>query len=72
MAYGSVGLDWGDYVVSDPALRSPMETGRTVADSSKARAQLGWEANVGFEELITKMVAAQREHLMVSGVVSST
>lgn len=36
-AYDHVGLHWQDYVVSDPALVRPLETGQTVADASKAR-----------------------------------
>ncbi|MBK5264615.1 MAG: GDP-mannose 4,6-dehydratase, partial [Alphaproteobacteria bacterium] len=35
VAYGRVGLDWQDHVVSDPALVRPLETGQTHADASK-------------------------------------
>ncbi len=58
-AYRCVGMDWQASVVSDPALMRPLESGRTLADSSKARSLLGWEPTVGFEEMINKMVAAQ-------------
>lgn len=58
-AYGRVDLNWQDYVVSDPALVRPLETGQTLADASKARKMLNWEPTVGFEEMVSKMVDAQ-------------
>jgi GDPmannose 4,6-dehydratase len=58
-AYSYVGMDWQGSVVSDPALVRPLESGQTLADTSKARRHLGWEPTVGFEEMVKKMVAAQ-------------
>jgi GDPmannose 4,6-dehydratase len=58
-AYGRVGLNWQDYVVSDPALVRPLETGQTLADASKARSVLGWEPCISFEQMVSKMVDAQ-------------
>ncbi len=63
-AYGCVGLDWTDFVVSDPALVRPVETGRNLADPAKARSELGWEPTVTFESMIARMVAAQRQRLV--------
>ncbi len=58
-AYCCVGKDWRESVVSDPALVRPLESGRTLADPSKARKQLGWEPTVNFDEMVKKMVVAQ-------------
>jgi GDPmannose 4,6-dehydratase len=58
-AYRCVDRDWRDNVVSDPALVRPLESGQTLADTSKARMQLGWEPTVSFDEMVKKMVAAQ-------------
>lgn len=58
-AYHSVGMNWRESVVSDPALVRPLESGQTLADFSKARRQLGWEPTVGFDEMIKKMAAVQ-------------
>jgi GDPmannose 4,6-dehydratase len=58
-AYGCVGKNWRDSVVSDPALVRPLESGQTLADSTKARNKLGWAPTVSFEEMVQKMVAAQ-------------
>jgi GDPmannose 4,6-dehydratase len=58
-AYGSVGLNWKDYVISDPALVRPLETGQTLADASKARKILNWEPTISFEAMVSQMVDAQ-------------
>jgi GDPmannose 4,6-dehydratase len=59
VAYGHVGLNWQDHVVSDPALVRPLETGQTLADASKAHRILGWEQTINFEQMVCKMVDAQ-------------
>src|SRR6202030_134554 len=35
-------LDWRDHVVVDPALSRPADADSLVADSARARAELGW------------------------------
>ncbi len=58
-AYGRVGLNWQDHVISDPELVRPMETGQTLADASKARRILNWTPTISFEQMVGKMVDAQ-------------
>lgn len=58
-AYGHVGFDWQDHVISDPALVRPLETEQTLADASKARRILNWEPTISFEQMVGKMVDAQ-------------
>jgi GDPmannose 4,6-dehydratase len=58
-AYDCVGRDWRESVFSDPALVRPLEPGRAVADRTKARVELGWEPEVGFESMVEAMVRAQ-------------
>jgi len=58
LAFGYVGLDYRDYVVVDPSLLRPADVNLLVGDASKARARLGWEPKVRFEELIKMMVEA--------------
>jgi len=48
-------------VVVNPRYFRPAEVDRLVADSSKARRELGWEPRVGFEELVRMMVDADLE-----------
>lgn len=58
-AYRCVDKDWRESVVSDPALVRPLESCQTLADSSKACKQLGWQPTVSFNEMVKKMVRAQ-------------
>jgi GDPmannose 4,6-dehydratase len=58
LAFECVGLDWGEYVVIDPALKRPAEVDRLLGDASKARQRLGWTPRVRFPELVRMMVEA--------------
>lgn len=57
-AFARVDLDWHDHIEIDPALIRPAEVNTLCGDSSYARAKLGWEPQVTFEELIHMMVDA--------------
>ncbi len=57
-AFGHAGLDWKQYVKTDPAFIRPAEVDLLLADPTKARDQLGWTPTVGFKELIAMMVDA--------------
>jgi GDPmannose 4,6-dehydratase len=63
VAFGYLNLDWRKYVVCDPQFFRPAEVDLLVGDSSKARAKLGWETSVSFEELIQLMVDADMRAL---------
>jgi GDPmannose 4,6-dehydratase len=63
IAFACVDLDWRDYVVVDPRFYRPAEVDMLVGDPSKARTLLGWEPEVGFEELVEIMVRADLERL---------
>lgn len=56
VAFRAAGLNWEDYVVTDPKFIRPAEVDLLIGDASKARKQLGWEPEVSFEELIEMMV----------------
>ncbi len=56
-AFQAAGIDdWTPYLKQDPRFMRPADVDQIVGDASKAKAQLGWEPTVGFEELITMMV----------------
>jgi len=55
-AFATVGLDWREHVVSDPAFVRPAEVDHLCADPSKVAKELGWEPTVAFDELVTMMV----------------
>lgn len=56
VAFQHVGLNWKDYVVTDAQYIRPAEVDRLVGDYSKARKDLGWVPEVGFEALVKMMV----------------
>ena len=58
VAFGHVGLDYEKYVVIDERLYRPAEVDHLLGNSDKARAQLGWEPTVEFEDLVRMMVDA--------------
>ena len=60
-AFSHVGLEWQDYVRTDPSFLRPAEVDHLIGDSSRARAELGWQPNVDFKTLITMMVDADLE-----------
>jgi len=56
MAFDYVGLDYRDFVVSDPTYYRPAEIYDLVSDATKARTKLGWTNKYSFAELIKEMV----------------
>lgn len=58
VAFGRAGLDYRDHVRVDPKCFRPSDVPFLRGDPSRARAEIGWEATVGFEELILMMVDA--------------
>lgn len=56
VAFARAGLSWEDHVEIDPSLIRPAEVDLLIGDASRAEAQLGWRPEVGFEELVHRMV----------------
>jgi GDPmannose 4,6-dehydratase len=63
IAFDCVGLDWRKYVVEDPAFVRPAEVDLLIGDASKARQRLGWKPDVGFAQLVRRMVLADMQRL---------
>lgn len=59
-AFGHVGLHWPDFVHTDPALLRPTDPAEQRGDSRRARDVLNWSPSVGFAELVSRMVDADR------------
>lgn len=55
-AFGSVGLDYQEFVKTDERFYRPAEVDLLKGDSSKARSLLGWKPRYTFEELVEEMV----------------
>lgn len=58
-SFGHLGLDWQEYVRSDPRFTRPAEVHALCGDASKAKRVLGWEPRIRFEELVRMMVDAE-------------
>ena len=59
--FAKLDLDYQKHVAIDPRYFRPTEVDALLGDASKARKALGWQPKVGFEELISMMVAADME-----------
>ena len=58
LAFKAAGLNYEDYVRTDPEFMRPAEVEHLLADPSKARDKLGWTLTVSFPELVRMMVEA--------------
>ena len=68
IAFEHVGLDMHDHVTIDPKFFRPAEVEILLGDSSKARANLGWEPRISLEEMICEMVDADMKRIADSEV----
>jgi GDPmannose 4,6-dehydratase len=62
-AFACVDLRSDDHVRIDPGLARPADIEEVVADPSKAKRMLGWEARTKFDELVEMMVKADMDAL---------
>ena len=58
VAYGHMGGDWRDRVISGPWFVRISETGPTVANANKARERLQWRPESKFDDMVAEMVDA--------------
>jgi GDPmannose 4,6-dehydratase len=65
VAFGHAGLDWKKFVKQDPAFLRPAEVDLLIGDPAKAKAKLGWQPKVSFEQMIQMMVDADLKRLSV-------
>jgi GDPmannose 4,6-dehydratase len=71
VAFGTVGLDWNEFVLVDPELKRPAgQVADLVGDASTARKRLGWAPSVTFDELVRLMVEADLAELSASAEAS--
>jgi GDPmannose 4,6-dehydratase len=58
-AFGSVGLDWQEHVMSDPSLLRPSEIMVSRGNAEKACKLFGWRANKKMRDVVRLMIAEQ-------------
>ena len=66
LAFRHAGLDWQQYVKTDPALVRPAEVDLLLANPQKIRRAVGWKPSVAFEKLVRMMVDADLKRLSES------
>jgi len=71
LAFEHLGMDYREYVETDPALLRPAEVYHLLGDSSKARKELGWQPKVSFEELVQMMVEEDLARLKGEAAIPS-
>ena len=69
VAFGMAGLDWHDFVETDPAFTRPADVPDLVADTTKAREVLHWQPLRTFNEMIREMLETD---LMAAGLEPQT
>lgn len=71
-AFEHVGLDWREYVRYDQSLlRGASDPPALVGDPSKIRERLGWEPEVGFDDLVKTLVDADVAALKAQGAATA-
>lgn len=55
-AFACLGLDWHEYVVTDPSLLRPSEIMVSQANPDKAREKLGWQASYKMRDVVRMMI----------------
>jgi GDPmannose 4,6-dehydratase len=65
IAFEHVGRDYKEFVDVDANFIRPAEVDHLLGDASRARKELGWEANTTFEDLVKMMVDADVRRLSV-------
>jgi len=60
-AFSCVGLDWREFIEIDPKYYRPAEVDCLIGDPTKAKNNLGWEAETQFKDLVRLLVDADLE-----------
>jgi GDPmannose 4,6-dehydratase len=62
-AFGHAGLDWRDHIEHDPRYERPAEVPELIGNPAKIEREIGWKAEVHWDELARIMVDADRKTL---------
>ena len=60
-AFSCLGLDWREFIEIDPKYYRPAEVDCLIGDPTKAKNNLGWEAETQFKDLVRLLVDADLE-----------
>jgi len=62
-AFSKLDLDYRDYVVFDQNLYRPVESVPLIGNAKKIRQELGWQPQVGFQQLVSIMIDSDMANL---------
>jgi len=65
-AFGILGLNWEEYVISEQSLYRPTDITISCANPSKANQKLGWQATTGVQQIVQIMVEAMQRKLALN------
>jgi len=65
VAFSHVGLDWQAFVIQDERFMRPTEIAAARGNYAKAKANLGWQPQMLFQDLIRLMVDEDIRRLAV-------
>jgi GDPmannose 4,6-dehydratase len=71
-AFAYADLNFEKHLVIDPRYFRPTEVTELVADSSKAKAKLGWEPKIKFKELVMIMVDSDLQKIGLQPIGEGT
>ena len=66
-AFRHVGLDYREFVETDPRFLRPADVELLLGDASRARAILGWKPSCHFQDLVHEMVDSDLQRLKTPG-----
>lgn len=64
LSFENVGLDWREHVDFDPAAVRPSDIAHSLGNAARAKAILGWQPTVRFNEIVARMVQAETKGVM--------
>lgn len=70
--FGSLGLNWKEFVEVDPRLLRPSELNSLKGDSSKLRGAIGWEPVYTFETMLDEMIEYWMAEYSSENIVATT
>lgn len=62
LAFAHLSLNWEEHVIIDKDLYRPSEIDVIYGNPAKAKAKIGWEYNLSFENLIKRLVEEELKH----------
>lgn len=62
--FSCLGIDYGNHVDVDSKFFRPSEIARSVGNPEKAATNLGWKATVHFDEMISRLVEAEKSRIV--------